>query len=237
MSKNIILAGKEYNKSSKIAQLAKQNELNAFVTKTFEKSEETPTPSIYDWNRSSPVSARSIVVNAENQFGTIDGAALFFDAASFNSHFTQLSIEEANKASDELILSYTYLALELLKRIERKDHGKIFFILQKMQTSAEFLRSSSREQIANPAHASAITAMAQAAFKAFAENLAASKYKETKGSFIYLLEVNSETTEEQIIQWLAKKIEEDDPIYKNSKNAVSWQTTEEKSKFTLPFMR
>lgn len=237
MNKNVLLAGKDYNKSTKINMLAKQSGLNAFITTQFEKTDEKPTPSKTDWNRANPVSTRSIVLNAENELGSLDGAVLFFDTKSFNQHFTKFTAEELNRATDELILSYTYMTCELLKRFERKNHGKLFFVLQNMQTASDYLKSSSREQVANPTFASPITSMAQAAFKTFAENTAAANYNQTAPNFIYLLEVGEETDEAQIIQWISKKLEQENPVYKNSKNAVTWQTTEEKSKFSLPFMR
>ena len=75
MSKNIILAGKEYSKNSDLEKIAQTLELNPFVTTQFFEEANTKIISTNTtWNRSSPISAHSVVINAENYFGyTKDG--------------------------------------------------------------------------------------------------------------------------------------------------------------------
>lgn len=236
MSKNIIFAGKELNENSKLPVITKQEQINAFITTSLNDREtEKTSPAITDWNRSSPVSAKTLVVNAENQLKQIDGAVLFFDAPCFNRLFTHNSIEEFNRASDELVLSYTYLAFEILKRFEKKNQGKLFFVLQNMQTQAEFMRKTPHDQIANTECCTNITAMAQSAFITFAENLVATKYKASNVNYIYLLEALPSVSEQQIVRWISQKMDEDYPVYKTSKQTVTWQSVESKSKFSLSF--
>lgn len=235
MNKNIIIAGKEFSKNTKVDQLAKQAGLTTFITtRPTAKNSEKPEVSLTSWNRNTPISARNIVVNAENQLGKIDGAVLFFDTSAYNQIFTETKLEDFDRACSELILSYNFLATEIIKRFTKTQHGLIFFVLQEMQTNAEFLKLSSREQLANPERALPIASMAQAAFKAFAENMAASLLKDTE-TFIYLLEAKRTTSENQIIEWISKKLEEPNPVYKTSKQAVTWLTVDEKSKF--PFIK
>ena len=89
MSKNIILAGKEYSKNSDLEKIAQTLELNPFVTTQFFEEANTKIISTNTtWNRSSPISAHSVVINAENYFGQIDGAVLFFDSVAFDKIFT-----------------------------------------------------------------------------------------------------------------------------------------------------
>jgi hypothetical protein len=51
------------------------------------------------------------------------------------------------------------------------------------------------------------------------------------------MQVSSEVSEEEILSWISTKMQENLPVYKNPKNAVTWQSTENKSKFQIPFMK
>lgn len=217
MAKNIIVAGKDYNKSSKAENIAKQLELNAVFTNT----------SV--WNRNSPISAKSIIINAENKFEKIDAGLIFFEATDYNQVFKGIELQNYDQACDELILGYQFMTAEFLKRFEKKQHGKLFFVLRPMQSLADFFKLSSREQQANPNYANLIVSTAQQAFRTFAENIAATSYKEN-GPAIYLVEIGQNTTEQQVFEWLKTKIEEESPVYKNSKQAVTWLSPDERTK-------
>lgn len=234
MGKNIILAGKEYSKNSDIEKIAQTLGLNPFVTtQYFEESNTKIISTSTTWNRSSPISAHSVIINAENYFRQIDGAVLFFDSLAYDKIFTHNTIDEFTRATDELILGYTYLTLELLHRFSEHNPGKLFFVLQPQETKADSIKNPSKQPMTQQS-LGLITSMAQNAFKSFAENVAAENYNPT-GCFVYLLETSPETSEEQILSWIATKMQEDLPVYKNPKNAVTWQSTETKSKFQLSF--
>lgn len=234
MGKNIILAGKEYSKNSDIEKIAQTLGLNPFVTtQYFEESNTKIISTNTTWNRSSPISAHSVIINAENYFRQIDGAVLFFDSLAYDKIFTHNTIDEFTRATDELILGYNYLTLELLRRFSDHNPGKLFFVLQSQETKADSIKNPSKQPMTQQS-LGLITSMAQNAFKSFAENVAAENYNPT-GCFVYLLETSPETSEEQILSWIATKMQEDLPVYKNPKNAVTWQSTETKSKFQLSF--
>jgi hypothetical protein len=236
MSKNIILAGKEYSKNSDLEKIAQTLELNPFVTTQFFEEANTKIISTNTtWNRSSPISAHSVIINAENYFGQIDGAVLFFDSLAYDKIFVHNTLDEFTRATDELILGYNYLTLELLRRFSEHKQGKLFFVLQSQETQADALKNPSKQQMPQQS-LGLVTSMAQSAFKSFAENVAAFNFN-PNGNFVYLLEASSEISEEEIISWIATKMNEDLPVYKNPKNAVIWQSTENKSKFQIPFMK
>jgi hypothetical protein len=236
MSKNIILAGKEYSKNSDLEKIAQTLGLNPFVTtQYFEESNTKIISTNTTWNRSSPISAHSVIINAENYFGQIDGAVLFFDSLAYDKIFVHNTLDEFTRATDELILGYNYLTLELLRRFSDKNPGKLFFVLQSQETQADALKNPSKQQMPQQS-IGLVTSMAQSAFKSFAENVAALNFN-PNGNFVYLLETSSEISEEEIISWIATKMNEDLPVYKNPKNAVTWQSTENKSKFQIPFMK
>lgn len=234
MEKNIILAGKEFTKNSDLEKIAQTLGLNPFVTtQYFEESNTKIISTNTTWNRSSPISAHSVIINAENYFGQIDGAVLFFDSLAYDKIFVHNTLDEFTRATDELILGYNYLTLELLRRFSDKNPGKLFFVIQKQDTLADNLKNPPKQQTVQQ-NIGLITSIAQSAFRTFAENVAAENFK-PNGSFIYLLEVTSEISENEILSWIATKMQEDFPVYKNPKNAVTWQSTENKNKF--PFMK
>ena len=236
MEKNIILAGKEFTKNSDLEKIAQTLGLNPFVTtQYFEESNTKIISTNTTWNRSSPISAHSVIINAENYFGQIDGAVLFFDSLAYDKIFVHNTLDEFTRATDELILGYNYLTLELLRRFSEHKQGKLFFVIQKQESLADNLKNPQKQQSPQQ-NLGLITSMAQSAFKSFAENIAALNFN-PNGNFVYLLEVSSEISEEEIISWIATKMNEDLPVYKNPKNAVTWQSTENKSKFQIPFMK
>ncbi|MBQ1983787.1 MAG: hypothetical protein II232_04065 [Spirochaetaceae bacterium] len=236
MEKNIILAGKEFTKNSDLEKIAQTLGLNPFVTtQYFEESNTKIISTNTTWNRSSPISAHSVIINAENYFGQIDGAVLFFDSLAYDKIFVHNTLDEFTRATDELILGYNYLTLELLRRFSDKNPGKLFFVLQSQETQADALKNPSKQQMPQQS-IGLVTSMAQSAFKSFAENIAALNFN-PNGNFVYLLEVSSEVSEEEILSWISTKMQENLPVYKNPKNAVTWQSTENKSKFQIPFMK
>lgn len=243
MSKNIVIAGKDYSKNSKVSTIAKQLGMNAFVTtseieeasaiiggtSTASGEKNAKDISLTVWHRNSPISAKTIIVNAENKFEKIDAALVFFETAVYNQLFSGNELQDYDKACDEIILGYQFLVTEFLRRFEKKQHGKIFFILQSMQSLSDYLKLSSREQMAKPAYSGTIASTAQQAFRTFAENIAAVNFRENNCP-IYLVETESNMSEQKILEWILPRIEEPNPIYKNAKQAVTWITPDEKNK-------
>lgn len=234
MSKNILFVGKEYTKESNLQELATQFGCNPLVTTASYTDQENDTvSSTLAWNRASPISAHTIIVKAENYFTNIDAAVIFFDALASDKNFNRNTIDEYTRATDELILGYTYITTELLRRFSEKNHGKLFFVLQGMPSTADFLKNPPKQGLVTE-KVGTITAMAQAAFKAFAENVASEYYK-ASGSPIFLLDIDNSVSEQELLTWISQQIEGDNPTYKTPKNALTWNDLSAKSKISLPF--
>lgn len=128
------------------------------------------------WNRGSPISARTLILNAESVFERIDDVVLYFDEELYASRANQVDIEECSQGCSDMILAYQYLTLEVLKRFKARktdrDPGSLVFLLKEGPSAADAVRAPS---LRNGAYsiASPVVAAAATAFMAFAENIVA----------------------------------------------------------------
>lgn len=132
--------------------------------------------STVQWNRGSPISARTLILNAESVFETLDEVVLYFDEELYASRANQVDIQECSKGSSDMILSYQYLTLEALNRFKARktadNPGTLIYLLKEGPSAADAVRAPS---LRNGAYsiASPVVAAAATAFMAFAENIAA----------------------------------------------------------------
>lgn len=124
------------------------------------------------WNRASPISSRTLLIQAQTELGNIDNAIVFFDAPYYNTLFDDVSIEEASKSTDALILGYEYFVLEYINRITQKQtNARLIFLLRSYPSLCDVDHSSSlkkQQVIPGPLFVST----AQSAFESFCENIA-----------------------------------------------------------------
>ena len=146
MEKTILIAGKDLPYGGDFADGMALAGYNVVVTGNPESDGAAVTAGdivIASWNRPSSVSARSLVLQAENAFTVIDETVLYFDAAVYAQQFTALSPEECTRAIDTMISGYHYLTMEILSRIEqRKESGKLIYIVRHHPSMADVIRSS-----------------------------------------------------------------------------------------------
>ena len=82
----------------------------------------------FTWNPASPISARSLILQAENTFESIGTVILPFDADSYEDFYSKLSVETISKGTDNMILGYFYIVSELIARFEKYGEGNIIFL-------------------------------------------------------------------------------------------------------------
>ena len=143
----------------------------------------SPNVTAFEWLRTSPVRARTLVLDAETEFERIDEAVLYFDENYYASKFNSLSHQECSECADEMILGYQYLALEILSRFEKKYSMSAVMEEKKAAPKLVFLIKSSASEFdaskngalrsSIPMASGPLVAAAAAAFKSFAENIAA----------------------------------------------------------------
>ena len=180
MEKTILIAGKELPAGEDFASAAVSSGRRAVVTNTHE-NEGSPAPSgvtAVAWNRPSALSARSVVLKAINECGRIDECAVIFDEVFLMERYKGLETTTENvRVIEELISSYEYLTMEAMSRItkknslsqtEEKRRLKLIFVHKSNPSISECIISKSTAK-PSPAFLSA----AAAAFRAFAENTAA----------------------------------------------------------------
>lgn len=174
MGKTILIAGKDLPASADFAGAFTVAGHNVAVTSAAEGAvKQSGSIHMIPWNRSSSISARSVLVQVENEFGKIDDVMLYFDAGVYAPQFAQFTPEECTRAVDLMISGYQRMAMETLSRFEqRKSDGRLIFIFKPHPTLADIARGSSQYGAA-VAPAGPFVSSSLAAFKAFAENVAA----------------------------------------------------------------
>ena len=129
-----------------------------------------------EWNRSSPLSARSLVLQTLTIYGGLDEVLLYFDEEWFASRADKMDSEQVSRGCDEMIAAFQYLALEAISTFRRRETdegaGTLIFLYKQTPSRVDVLRSPGLMDGMSPI-ASPLVAAASAAFVSFAENLCA----------------------------------------------------------------
>lgn len=135
------------------------------------------------WNKTSPVSSRSLILECENNFRCLDETVLLFDQAYFAEKFDTMTHENCSRGLDEMILAFEYLTQEVLSRYEKRfsqnyssnpnlKPAKLVFLLKSSPSDYDILKNASLRNSVT-AISSPFVSAASGAFIAFAENIAA----------------------------------------------------------------
>ncbi len=227
MSKNILIAGKDFPDSEDFAEKLALGEFNIVAAGTVPDGMASPASglSVSPWNKDSAISARSLVIQAETINGFTDNYILYFDAPYFTAKYESCSTDVCARACDSMILGFQYLALEIVNRIQQ--HGtdaKLIFILKTNPTKSEVLRSSALKKM-NITPSNPIVSAAEAAFATFAENLAAQEI-ETRNITILLVagDIQNEFSADDraLASWLKDYIKACDESKKGVSTSTNW---------------
>lgn len=122
------------------------------------------------WNKSSAVSAHSVIIRAETKLEALDEVIFYFDASHFCSQFELDRTEDFSNGIDTMISGFLFSTNELLKRIDQcKEKIFVLFLVKEYPSKYEMISSKT----AGIVPASTIVSAAQAAFCALAESFAA----------------------------------------------------------------
>lgn len=122
------------------------------------------------WNKSSAVSAHSVIIRAETKLEARDEVIFYFDASHFCSQFELDRTEDLSNGIDTMISGFLFSTNELLKRIDQcKEKISVLFLVKEYPSKYEMISSKT----AGIVPASTIVSAAQAAFCALAESFAA----------------------------------------------------------------
>ena len=167
---NTLIIGKDLPDSLGFAEALADSGRSVFGTaKSEADATKFESEKIYatTWNKSSAVSAHSVIIQAETKLETLDEIVFYFDAANFCSQFELDRTEDLSNGIDTMISSFVFSATELLKRLDqRKEKMSVLFLIKEYPSKFDMVSSKT----AGIVPASAIVSAAQAAFSALAEN-------------------------------------------------------------------
>lgn len=152
MSTTVFLAGSTADDMACFTDAAKQAGNKVFMADT-----ENAQSGAVVWNKASPISARTILLQAVAAGGEIGRAVLLFDADAFDRLYGELTVENISRGMDDMIAGYQYLTEEFVARYAQAD-GEGCWLTYVLCSSTE--------------KTGALTAAAEAAFQAFAEKTA-----------------------------------------------------------------
>ncbi len=119
------------------------------------------------WNKSSAVSAHSVIIKAETKLETLDEVIFYFDASAFCTQFELDRTEDLSNGIDTMISGFLFATTELLKRIDqRREKISVVFLNKEYPSKYDMLSSKASGIVP----ASTLVAAAQAAFCSIAEN-------------------------------------------------------------------
>ena len=167
---NTLLIGKDLPDSLAFAEVLADSGRSVFgTTKTDADAAKFESEKIYatTWNKSSAVSAHSVIIRAETKLESFDEVVFYFDASNFCSQFELDRTEDLSNGIDSMVSSFLFATTELLKRIDqRKEKLTVLFLLREYPSKYDMLATKT----AGIVPASTVVSAAQAAFCALAEN-------------------------------------------------------------------
>lgn len=174
MSK-IVFIGKDLPDGLDFAEALAASENTVFTSaKTTADATNFESENIFatTWNKSSAISAHSMLINAETKLDEVNHVVIYFDSDYYCSKFELDRTEEISAAVDTMMNSYFYACSELLKRLEqKKENIVVTFLLKDYPSRSEVLLNASKT--GNILPASSIVSAAEGAFFSLAQNFAA----------------------------------------------------------------
>ncbi len=255
MEKTILIAGKDMPDILDFSDGALMSGRNVVLTNAAgnQSTQEADGGAIIaTWNKISPVSARSLILECENYFRRLDEVVLFFDEAFFSERFDGMSHENCSHGTDEMILAFQYLSQEVLNRFEKRfaiNHvtdqtikpAKLVFLLKSSPSELDILKSNSLRNTV-PCAAGPFVSAAANAFCGFAENVAAMfGGRDYINVILAKVDVSSGLgkNDKALASWLCSYLDEVDKLKTklNVKQSVSWVKAGSKSPGGFGFHR
>ena len=235
MDKTILIAGKNIPEGSVFASSLSVKSRTVIATASSDEKKESYTENGYTvvpWNRASALSARSLILNSLNVSNHLDEVVLIFDEAQYAVAYNRIDAIETARIIDELIIGYQYLASEVISRFDQKKlhneeigMGKIVFLYKVNPNQNDAATNPNVRSVATLS--SPLVAAAAAAFKSFAENIAA---LHTESTTVYPVLVICDSSMEvahrdtTLASWLCDYLDSIDDLKKrpSAKQLVSW---------------
>jgi len=168
---NILVVGKDLPESESLLKSFELQGHKIFATASSDISIENDNIFTFSWNKSSSISAKTLLIQAEAKLVQIDRVLIIFDSPSYAKKFESEKIEDCTQAIENMISGYLYFCHTLLARLSQKNKKvSVGFFLKTISSKADMISAKSVTQ----APCTNNVAVAQAAFKAMAENFCVS---------------------------------------------------------------
>jgi hypothetical protein len=221
---NVLIAGKEFPGGVLFARTAQDFQRNILLTSEQEDSQGSKQKvRTVGWNKSSPISTRSVVIGAENLYTKIDEAVLFFDAGWYAGRYPVFSTKDSSRALDDMIAGYLHMTLELLARYSKKGFGRIIYLFKEGISADDTPKSVTLPGEKKAVPTGILSLTAQAAFRAFAESIATS-YTAAEYTQIVLIHAGYAQTDDEIARKLFPYLdsEQSREQKKNARTSPQW---------------
>jgi len=156
------------------------------------------------WNRSSVLSARTVLLETRNSFENLDQAVIVFDLPAFTE---ALQIPEAQAAAiaDDYIKGYLLLAGEIAAYFVRRKKGRLVFVVRGFPPAGK--EPAGREPSDRAGDVRTLTfAVAEAAFIRLAEELSASFAGTGIPAMQSLLVRLDQEADDETVPWLVEHL-------------------------------
>jgi len=174
MTRGILIVGMESSLSEAVAAEAEKrveqyaaaffpDRLSNPVRERSQPVEEKKARIVLDWNPGSPISAKTLVLAAENRLDHIDEAILICTPPSVRRPADKLSPGDIEIVVDDHIKGWFFLVKELTTAFRARDGGTLALVLSDINSGGE---KGDAPDLAGPS--------AAASFRAFAQGLLAS---------------------------------------------------------------
>lgn len=204
MSENILVCDKSIPFAGMVAgELRRGNSMVALAGTNPSFSEtETDAPVSHtgaalcevSWNRRSPLSSKTLLLETRNSLPSLDGALLLFDAQAFLASLDSAKIS-VSALLDEYVEGYIHLVHELGSFFQKQKKGRITFTVRRFPPRS-----------ALPGSMETVFAVAEAAFIRLAEETALYFSSQGLTPCPLILLGDGDDTEDAI--WLAGKLSE-----------------------------
>ena len=241
---NVLFVGKDLPDSLDFAETLAKNNRKVFTTEKL-NSETTnfESANIFKaaWNRSSAISSRALIINAEAKIPPVNEFIVYFDSYYYASKFNQDRPEEISLAIDTMITSYQLFINELLFRLEqKKDDAIITFLVRTEPSKADILKNAKKTP--NQRGTSNVVNAAQSAFISFAENIATLVNDKAYLS-VLLAQCNAQNElyddEKKLAEWVCQSMDaiNGQKNHQSVKQALSWVKAGGKVTGGFPFFK
>lgn len=167
---NVLFIGKDLKENNEAITTTLNTNRKVFTTCN-DNTIENPKISFCSWNKSSAISAKTVILNTEIKLHKIDEVIIYFDSLYFSTKYEIDKADNISAAVDNMILSYQLFINELLSRLDQKKEDiQLTFLARTVPSKSELNSISSKNITIRPA--SNIVSSAQEAFLSLAQNTA-----------------------------------------------------------------